>query len=247
MQSEDRITIATPEGVDLSLTLAGLGSRFTAALVDFAIQGAIVVAAAFLLFGGDALSEAVGSGFAAAAFSVVLMLVIFGYDVLFEVLASGRTPGKRLTGLRVVQAGGEPVRFLTSAIRNLLRLVDILPFGYLVGSLAILLSPRNQRLGDIAAGTLVVRERGRPGGRPAAVQSPPRTAPRGWDVTAVTAEEVATVRSFLERRDELPPATRGELAHALAERLRPKVAGVPAGEASEPFLEQLVAAKTART
>src|SRR5207253_9899772 len=149
------ITLATPEGVHLELTLAGVGSRFAAALVDLAIQIALLIVIAvvgFVVIGGR-------SGFEVAAVTILSFLVFAAYDILFEVFASGRTPGKRLNGLRVVRTDGSPVGFFTSAVRNVLRLADLLPGMYLAGIVSILVTRRNQRLGDLAAGTLVVRER----------------------------------------------------------------------------------------
>lgn len=249
MEYEDRVTIQTPEGLDLQLTLAGVGSRFVAAIADFLIQNAIVIAAAFALIGSPALAgDDVATGIGAAAWFVVLFLVIFGYDILFEVFASGRTPGKRATGIRVVRDGGQPVNFLTSAVRNVLRLVDFLPFMYTVGIVAILATRRNQRLGDLAAGTLVVRERlgaRRREKRPRPIERDlPTTA--AWDVSAVAADEVAAVRSFLERRWELDAEPRADVARSLADGLRPKVAGAPATLGDEAFLEGLAAAKATR-
>ena len=253
MEYEDRITIATPEGVDLELTLAGVGSRFTAAIVDAAIQFGLLFALALLLLGPGAFAGGdVRGGIPAAIFFVASFLLFFGYDILFEVLAYGRTPGKRWNGLRVVRTGGHPVTFLTSAVRNFLRLVDWLPALYVVGMIAILVTARNQRLGDIAAGTLVIRDR--LGGarkrdawkrRPAAPPAPDVAA--AWDVSAITTEELAAVRRFLERREELEWGARLELASTLAERLRPKVAGAPDDAAPEAFLEYLAAVKAART
>ncbi len=241
MEYEDRVRIETPEGVDLELTLAGVGSRFVAALVDLAIQFTTVLAAAYTFFRFDPL------GFGGAVFSIVLFLVIFGYDVLFEVFASGRTPGKRLTGLRVVRSGGQPVNFLTSAIRNVVRLIDLQPgFSYLVGIGSILATRRNQRLGDLAAGTLVVRERQPARARSAALRSAGAETV-AWDVSAVTADDVGAVRSFLERRDDLEAGARADVARSLAVALRRKVGGAPASLADESFLEDLAAAKAVRS
>src|SRR5215208_2572003 len=155
MEYEDRVRISTPEGVDVELTLAGIGSRFIAAIMDLLVQGAVVLAAAIILgvTAGNASSAAV------AVFTIVFFLVFFGYDVLFEVRSRGRTLGKRWTGLRVVRTGGSPVTFVPSCVRNVMRLVDILPLFYAVGMCTIFFTSRNQRLGDLAAGTLVVRER----------------------------------------------------------------------------------------
>src|SRR5829696_3782980 len=244
MEYEDRMRISTPEGVDVELTLAGIGSRFIAALFDFAIEFAVILAAGFLLgvVGGD------GSGWANAAFAIIFFLVFFVYDVLFEVRSRGRTPGKRWTGLRVVRTGGRPVTFVPSCVRNVMRLVDILPALYAIGMLSIFVTARNQRLGDLAAGTMIVRER--PGGlraRAAASEPAPAGARAdGWDVSAVSAQDVGTVRQFLGRREELEAGARAELAAELERRLRPLVAGAPGGLTAEEFLERLAAAKAER-
>jgi uncharacterized RDD family membrane protein YckC len=240
VEIDDRLSIATPEGVDIELALAGLGSRFVAAILDALVQAGLIGAAALLLLVPDL------GGFGYAVFVVVTFLVFFVYDILFEVLASGRTLGKRWTGLRVVRVGGAPVGFLTSAARNVMRLVDILPGMYGVGCIAILATRKNQRLGDVVAGTLVVRERR---AHTAAPAFEPTLSPAfgSLDVSAVTVEELATVRSFLARRYDLEPGARGALARTLAEKLRPKVGGAT-GEirGDETFLEQLAAAKAAR-
>jgi len=243
---EDRVTITTPEGVELSLTLAGVGSRFMSASVDAVIEAFVLGALALLVFLTDGFGA--GENAAAAIYFVVSFLFFWGYDVAFEVLASGRTPGKRWNGLQVVRSAGQPITFLPSATRNLLRLIDWLPGFYLVGIASIFASAKNQRLGDIVAGTVVVREQ-RPG-----VMSP--TGPRplrepaatsAWDVSAITAEELAAVRSFLERRSEIDWNARNELAATIAARLRPKVGGAPENVRSEQFLEQLAAAKSTRS
>jgi uncharacterized RDD family membrane protein YckC len=252
VQIEDRVTISTPEGVDLELTLAGVGSRFTSAIVDSLIQGAIIVALLVLFLGvGD-----LGGGVAQAVFTVVGFALFAGYDITFEVLASGRTPGKRLNGLRVVRTDGSPVTFLTSAVRNLLRIVDIVGL-YAVGIISILVTSKNQRLGDLAAGTLVVRERRAVSAAPAysrsragaALTAPPpgATAPwSAWDVSGVTTDELVAVRRFLDRRHDLTLDARGLLASELATALLPKVVGVPEQTRGETFLEQLAAAKAQR-
>ena len=249
MDYEDRISIPTPEGVEIEMVLAGLGSRLAAAAIDFIIINGIILSL-WLVGIVIATPADLAGGVLAAGLISVTFLVLFGYDTAFETLYSGRTPGKRLLGIRVVRTGGEPVGFLAAAVRNLLRLVDV---GLLpVGVLCILFTARNQRVGDLAAGTLVVREV-RPG-----VVVPSMPGPwagggwagadryAGWDVSGVTAAEVATVRRFLERRHSLDPAARHQLGEELAARLRPRVPGVPPGAGAEEFLEGLSAAKAAR-
>ena len=244
MEYEDRVRISTPEGVDVELTLAGIGSRFIAAILDLLIQGAVLLAAAFALgvLGGA------GAGLAIAVFAILFFLVFFGYDVLFEVRSRGRTLGKRWTGLRVVRTGGRPVTFVPSCVRNVMRLVDILPAFYAIGMLSIFVTPRNQRLGDLAAGTLIVRER--PGGiraRPAPAEAAlAPDASDGWDVSAVSAQDIGTVRQFLDRRAGARRARSRGARRELERRLRPLVAGAPDRLDPEEFLERLAAAKADR-
>jgi uncharacterized RDD family membrane protein YckC len=244
---EDRISVATPEGVTLEASLAGVGSRFAAGLIDQALRIALLVALVGLqaVVGVD---RSISSGVFVASVAVALFLVQFGYDVLFETLASGRTPGKRWTGLRVVSVGGAPVGFLASALRNILRIVDALPGFYLVGILAVLFTRNNQRLGDLAAGTLVVRDRRQATALPEPqAPAPPAVDGAGpWDVSAISAQELATVRRFLDRRASLAPDARARLAHDMAVRLGPKVAGPARRWEPEAFLEYLVTAKGAR-
>jgi uncharacterized RDD family membrane protein YckC len=242
MTFDDRVTIATPEGVPLELVLTGLGSRFIAAILDTSIQLALVIATAYLF------TTTTSSGFTRAAFSIVAFLLWFGYDVAFEVANAGRTPGKMATGLRVLRRDGRSVDFLTSAVRNILRLVDFLPALYVVGTVLIVATRQHQRLGDIAAGTIVVRERR--ASVPVTPLPPQASLPDGsfltWDVSTVSVDELATVRRFLERRYSLTPAARHQLGWDLSTRLRHKVTGPHETWPPEAFLEGLVAAKDAR-
>ncbi len=239
MELEDRITIATPEGVELQMVLAGSASRFIAAAVDFALQVVLIVLSALLALG------LIGGGIGEALLAVASFAALYLYDVLFEVLAAGRTPGKRMTHLRVVRGQGTPVDLPASAIRNLLRLIDVLPFAYLIGLFSILLTARNQRLGDLAAGTLVVRDAPTPKGERIA-RDLDGIDTAGWDVSAVSVEELAAVRRFLARRAGLDLRARGELALRLEQGLRVKVAGAPEQLDPERFLEALALAKSAR-
>jgi uncharacterized RDD family membrane protein YckC len=242
---QETLRIATPEGVSLELPLAGLGSRFVALLVDTFLQG---LAFALLIL---ALVVADAGGFAAAAVvALAVFALLFAYPVAFELGAAGRTPGKRWSSLRVVCDDGSPVTFRSSALRNVLRLVDILPGLYLVGAIAIFATGKNQRLGDLAAGTLVVRE---PRAAAAAVQPavPIEEAEPGelpaWDVSGLRDAELAALRRFLERRTALDAVPRNLLARDLAERLRPSVGGVGGELAPERFLELVAALRRIRT
>jgi uncharacterized RDD family membrane protein YckC len=243
MVFEDRLTIETPEGVPLELTLAGVGSRFASALLDYIFQFIILVALALVLSYGAGFSP--GSSSVSAAFWVVGFFAVFwGYDVAFEVLNSGRTPGKAANGLRVVRESGAPVTFGPSAVRNVIRIIDLIPGTYLVGITSILVTKRNQRVGDLAAGTLVIREaRKLP---PEVLVSPSVQAP-AWDTSAIGQQDLDTVAAFLARRHELAAGARIQIAAELAGRLRPKVGGATAGDGDEMFLERLLAAKRGRS
>ncbi len=252
MEYEDRVQIATPEGVDVELTLAGIGSRFIAAMLDLVVQGGTLLAIALLLGAFNGFDSGGETDYVTAAvFSIAAFLIFFGYDVFFEVRSHGRTLGKRWTGLRVVRTGGRPVGLVTSALRNVMRLVDILPALYAIGMLSIFLTVRNQRLGDLAADTYVIRDRpGKAGGGLA--ELPDYIARKGadaqgWDVSAVSAADASAIRQFLDRRVELTSAARDDLARDLERRLRPRVAGAPEDLNPEEFLERLAAVKAARS
>lgn len=233
--------------MQLELTLAGMASRATSELADTIIKIGLGLLAAFLLLAG-----ALGAALA----YVVWFLLLFGYDVLFETRYDGRSPGNRMNGIRVVNLDAGPVTFQQSAIRTLLRLVDYLPFFYIVGAIAMARSASNQRLGDMAAGTLTIRERfgddvdrsmvlGRRKSAPAEPAHIAGPAPQ-WNVAAVTAQEMQTIRQFLARRATLPGASRNRLATQIATHLRGKVVGIPPHTPDEAVIEGVAAAKAAR-
>src|SRR4051812_43672406 len=163
-QLTQTVDIETPELVVVSYTIAGVGSRVYAAMIDLMI-------CAVLFFGTIATVYALSPNSDndtgppmstpwAVAFTVLMQFVIlWGYYLLFEGLADGRTPGKRVLRLRAVRDGGYSVGFSASAVRNLMRFVDLQPvFTYAVGITSIALTKSGKRLGDIVAGTIVVRE-----------------------------------------------------------------------------------------
>jgi uncharacterized RDD family membrane protein YckC len=271
MALEDRHVTATPEGVSLDVVLAGLGSRFTAYLLDFLIQLALLVVVSLLLAlvvsGGGETSRLLANGFLV----LFAFLDFIGYFVVCEMLTSGRSIGKRAAGLRVVRADGGAPGFWSSTLRNLLRLIDMIPFPfYLVGSVLVLATTRNQRLGDLAGGTLVVRTRtaastvlaGRgwddaaqwtgvaaaPGWVPASPYGPGVLPPElaHWDVSAVTPADTTVVGMFLSNRYGYTPEARMRLGTELARGLWPRVAGAPHTLAPEQFLEAVVLVKSIR-
>jgi uncharacterized RDD family membrane protein YckC len=243
VQLDDRVTLATPEGVALELVLAGLGSRFLARLLDSVIQFAAILALGFGL-------GVVGSrhpGWLQAIVIILVFLTIFAYDIVFETLNHGRTIGKQAAGIRVVGQSGEPVRFLASAIRNIARILDFLPAFYLIGTISIIATTRDQRVGDLAAGTLVMRDRFPGMARATAPVTVSPAAVVTWDVSAISPAEVQAARKFLDRRLDLTPQARNYFAVDLAHRLAPRVTGIPPYSHPEYVLEGIVVAKQSRS
>lgn len=243
---EEQLTLANAEGIDLDVSLAGIGSRGGALIIDVTLE-----TAALLLLG--LLTSLLSVDVSTALVAVFGFLIVIGYPIVAEAFAGGRTFGKAALGIRVVDVDGSPLSFLAALIRNLIRVVDLLPGVYLVGTIAVLATTRNQRLGDLAAGTIVVHQRNRSTdvttGLDLGLSLDDALAdgdPSGWDLSGVTADEVAAARSFLVRRDQLDPGRRADLAQTMAFQLLPKVAGVPLEGGPERFLERVVAARTAR-
>lgn len=145
-------TITTPEHVEIRLEAAGAGSRFLALLIDWvlvlAISIAATIAAMQVLPGGIAMAVGVTANF----------IVTWGWHIYFETQHAGRSPGKRALRLRVVDARGLPIALHQSLVRNIMRVIDFAPAFYGIAAIASLIDPKRRRLGDIVAGTLVIRE-----------------------------------------------------------------------------------------
>jgi uncharacterized RDD family membrane protein YckC len=157
MEIEDRYVTSTPEGVSLSVVLAGLGSRMGAYTIDFLVQLTIIAIAAIAVF---VVARTTTSAYVALGiYGLITFVTMFGYFVLFETFDSGRSLGKRALGLRVRRLDGSGVTFRASLVRNLMRILYAFGIFYLVDAALILWTQRNQRLGDLLAGTIVVRER----------------------------------------------------------------------------------------
>ena len=218
------VDVETPELVVFSYTIAGVGSRVYAALIDALIcLVALIVIGVFLATltppRAPGTAAAAVDVWAAAIFFFAVFCVLWGYYVIFEGLADGQTPGKKLLRLRVVRDGGYSVTFGASAIRNLVRLVDIQPFPcYGVGLASVVVSRSGKRLGDIAAGTIVVREAIVRQLAPVAAAAPDAGAPAPLH-TSLTEEEYSVLEHFMQRRGALDAARRALLAAQLAQRL----------------------------
>jgi len=231
---EQLVDIETPEQVVFSYTVAGVGSRAAAALVDHAILiGGLILLFLFFAFvvapavnvpvDTPALARRAG-GWLIAALLILQFVAQWGYYVLFEALMDGQTPGKRWLGLRVVQDGGYSVSFAASAARNIARAIDMQPaIFYIVGLVAVAVSKTGKRLGDHLAGTLVVRERvaspesRSPLSTPASLAGPDDAAS---PQAVLTDDELDLLQRFLARSSTLSAAHAAALASRIAQRFR---------------------------
>lgn len=247
----DAYRVETPEQIDLAYDTAGLGSRFLSTLVDAIVQVVLLA----LTFGlgalglrwlfdtflpGDQRNTSAALGFAL----VVGFAIWWGYHVFFEVVWHGQTPGKRAIGLRVIKEGGYPIGLGEALIRNVLRIVDMLPAFYGIGGLVMFFDKRSRRLGDMAAGTLVVKERRElaiavaPSIRDAAVAA--GGAPIA-NLARLTSADLGLLRDYLARRAQLSPRAAEALTDRLAESLASRLGCSLAGEPADQFLTRLAA------
>ena len=210
--------IVTPEAVVLDVETAGVASRVFAGIIDFTIQIGVLWLGAMLL----SISGVIDSSSADVGIAFLVAAVLMGYPVVSETLMRGRTIGKRAMGLRAVTLEGAPIRLRHALLRMMGGLVDrFLPPLGVTGMLMVMGTARHQRVGDLIAGTIVVRDPNRTL-LPPAVWFP---VPRGLegfaatiDPTAMTDEQYTVIRSFLMRNRELSAAARYSLAADLAER-----------------------------
>ena len=234
----DRIEIRTPEGFNLEITLAGLGSRSAAAIIDTII----IVALSILVY------LPFRSGFPPLPVRIVLtampIVLFFGYHLVFETMGRRQSPGKRLLRLRVVKTDGAPVNATGSLARNLIRLVDFMPMFYLIGIVTVFSTTQNQRLGDLAAGTIVVME---PKADEFLAPLPSfADLPEGWDVSAVTDEDVAIMRQFMLRRENLKPEARSKIGFQISKDIEAKVSRPPQMMNSEQTIQTVLDLKEDR-
>ncbi len=239
------MSIVTPEAVLLDFAPAGVATRMLAIFIDLLIMGAALLALGIIVGLGN--TGGLGETPAVIISLVGIFLVFFGYPIGCETLWDGRTVGKAALGLRVRTKEGAPVRFRHAAIRGALSLVDFWLTLGLAATLSVLLTRDSQRLGDLAAGTLVLRERTAASGTSAAFAFYP---PPGWepyaaslDVAAMTDEQYGLIRGYLLRATEMTPAARRHLALRLANPLAGVLAHTPpAGVPPESFLHCAAAA-----
>jgi len=231
--------ILTPDNVTVRYELAGLGSRFLGLFVDILVQGLLTVAlitvfsVAGKVMGWVGMFDELTWSWGSAVFILLLFLIWWIYFPLFETIWNGQTPGKRVAGTRVLRDGGFPLDFRGALIRNLVRVADFFPGLYGIGCAFILFHPQCKRLGDLAAGTIVVRERHE---EPAAANGlahlPGARVTRGLildsaesldlsmaPLQALTREQLQAVKHYLERRPTLDYATQETIAARIAQPL----------------------------
>jgi uncharacterized RDD family membrane protein YckC len=241
IETEETLVIETPERVPLAFGLASIGNRFLAVAIDHFIQYLTIFIVAWLLFSLTRVNDSVNEGGAYLFFQdmpkwtlavliIVLFLIFTGYFVLFEWLWNGQTPGKRLMKLRVIREDGRPVTLWEALARNFLRIFDTFPGFvipiYSVGLIAVFMSRRDQRIGDMFAGTVVVRERGEEAPSFQEVFSNPvsdaalrRVNPKTdfqANIALLTESEIEVVEAFLRRRWDLNERQRTWMAWRVA-------------------------------
>lgn len=237
---ERSVEVRTGEAVSIRYELAGLGSRFLAVAIDTLAQLllVVVISVAFALAGTAVervLPRSVIGPWIVAIWVAVLFVVTIGWFIVFEIWWSGRTPGKRAIGIRVLRDGGLPIDAGAVVIRNLVRLVEMLLVAYAASAVSTLLSKENKRLGDFAAGTIVVRDRADP--------IPDLDAyleRRARPDTGLREDDRVLIERFLARRASLEPHARSVLASQIAEKVRPTLNASYGGLDDEQLLEWLV-------
>ena len=243
----DRITIDTPEQITLEFPLAGVGSRFMAIALDTVIQFIIYLAGIFALVGLERFSPSfplwfrwIPVSWAPALVILMFFCIYWGYFAFFEVIWKGKTPGKRLAGIRAIKETGRALNVYEVIGRNLMRAVDAFPGLYLVGIVSVMISRQNQRLGDLLVGSIVVHDKA------------PEQVRIDWSATSangtealpelnkISSEELILIETYLQRRDSFDLATRDATAYKIASRITAKT-GIQrdTSQSLDEFLERI--------
>jgi len=248
--SFDTLKIDTPENVTFDYSVAGIGSRFLAALVDTFIIGLLQV----IVFGTllwvlsqmenvslfDSSSGSSDAKFLYWVFGIMILLSFvfyWGYYIFFEILWNGQTPGKRLVSLRVIRLDGTPVSASEVVIRNLVRTIDLLPIAYGVGVVTMFITHNSRRLGDLSAGTVVVHEKKttelqeitESRQRRLGTIATNSTLPLSFPMDRLKEEDVQIIEEYLLRRSQLTNRQQlaGHILNALLEKLGESVGDYP--------------------
>lgn len=243
MSSADKLTIETPELTSLEFPLAGIGSRFLALAADTLLQTAffLVLGIVAALLSLANLLSSMTKQWVIAILLFIFFSVQFGYFAMFESLWNGQTPGKRWTRLRVIKDDGRPITPYDAILRNLLRTVDALPTLYATGIICILLSRENKRVGDFAAGTVVIHEKPLECVSSTWEAPKPQTQASPWGaLPQLTLEELQLIEAFFGRRSNLDPDVRRMISTQISDRLGARLGvALDARPDAERFLEYL--------
>ena len=230
----DDYQVKTPEQVNISYSIAGLGTRFLALSIDIIIQTITISVLILSLYGS------LDFGFASQDLYLAVIIIIFAviyylYFLIFELILKGRTPGKALLHIRVVRMDGRAVDLSGIVLRNLIRLIDFLPGFYTVGAICMFVNKDSRRLGDIVAGTIVVRDE-----RKVTLSSILASQTQALQ-TPLNDDEYPVVRDFIARKKNLSKEVRQKLSQEIArpifERLQTPL---PERANAEQFLENLL-------
>lgn len=241
---DNQVTIPTAEGVQIELTLAGLGSRMLAAALDLLIYAAVILALWTVSLPIFLTARFDWEYFVVAVYGAITLFGFVMYPTLLEAFWGGQTIGKRAVGLRVVTTEGYPPTLSTVFARNAVRIVDFFPGVYLTGAISILATEQGQRLGDLVAGTVVIRNPklayadNLPGGTPDIAV---------WDVSQVTQDDILAIRHFLRRAPQLSTEVRNRVANQLATSIFPRVHITTYSTSAEAFLRKVAYDKTNRS
>lgn len=256
----DQLSIETPELVAIDMPVAGIGSRFVALFVDYLIWLVVIIAYVLLIYYvGPSLSIAgkLPEKWAEAILIALPFVFYWGYFTFFEAFWDGRTPGKRVAKIRVIQRSGRGIGLFESMTRNFLRVVDQIPLIYAVGVVSIFLTRQHQRLGDLAAGTLVVHDRehlnvsssvdnsrtftsGLFENAPATLPRPREFEIASSKVQHLGAADLEVLEGFFARRLDFSLETRAKLAERIASAIRARTGLEPPPEVNtETFLEEI--------
>jgi uncharacterized RDD family membrane protein YckC len=248
----DDYRLTTPEAIDIAYRVSGIGTRFLAIAIDaliwLGLETVILIGTITLYLQGAAAHSAT------VILGLSLSFILFwGYFIFFETVWAGQTPGKRRLRIRVIKTSGYPIGFIEAVIRNLVRIIDFLPVFYGVGVLVMFISPQARRLGDYAAGTIVIKERGAVsiadlGVATFRAEIPSVSVPRlgevdpdelAWNLQALSTQDRQIIQEFLDRAPSLASAARQRLGEGIAARTAQRIG---AREPLDPvrFLERVI-------
>jgi uncharacterized RDD family membrane protein YckC len=252
VESLDRLDIDTPEQISLELPLAGIGSRFLALTIDSLIQIGIlivlIIAGVVISMSYTQLSGAADKFFSQTVGAIVTIVVPFclywGYFAFFEILWQGRTPGKRVAGIRVIHQSGRPMTAIECIGRNLMRALDIQPGIYAVGLICMMCNKQNRRVGDYVAGTIVVHDKALDSVSP--TWGDKRFGDKRFEgavpseLRKLTPDELVLVETYLNRRYDLDPTVRALTAQRIVGMITEKL-GIPKPpeQRDDDFLESI--------